>query len=82
MIKKDLAISETGFLFNPLTGNSYSLNTVATDIINLLKENKTKEEIQITILERYEVDETTFENDYYDFLKLLQQFKLIQNAAN
>ena len=81
MIKKDLAISETGFLFNPLTGSSYSLNTVAMDIVNLLKENKSKDEIQYLIMERYEVDETTFENDYYDFLKLLQQYKLLQNAA-
>ena len=80
MIKRDLAISETGFLFNPLTGNSFSLNSVAMDIVNLLKENKSKDEIQYIILDRYEVDETSFENDYYDFLKLLQQFKLLENA--
>ena len=82
MIKKDLAINETGFVFDPLTGDSYSLNTVAMDVVNMYRKNKTKEEIQSLILDKYDVDESTFENDYYDFLKLLQQFKLLQNGKN
>ena len=81
MIKKGLAISDTGFVFDPVTGDSFSLNNVALDIILFFKEQKTKEEIQALIMQKYEIDQDSFENDYYDFLKLLQQYKLLDNEV-
>ena len=39
-IKKNIATSEEGFLFNPGTGDSFSTNTIGGDIIALLKEDK------------------------------------------
>ena len=36
-LNKNIAISETGFVFDPATGDSYSLNPVASDIMQLLK---------------------------------------------
>ena len=71
-IKKNIAISESGFIFNPTTGDSFSTNPIGFEIIHLLKEEKSKEEIKESILNRYAVDESTFEKDFYDFSNLLQ----------
>ena len=76
-IKKNIAISESGFLFNPSTGDSFSVNPVGQDIIQLLKENKTDEEIISDINEMYMVDKNTVEKDLYDFKKVLNSYKLI-----
>ncbi len=77
MIKKELAISDTGFVFDPTTGDSYSMNSIGKDILSMLKEDKVKEEIEAEILEKYEIDAATFENDYYDFISTLQDQRLI-----
>ena len=38
-LRKNIAISETGFVFNPTTGDSYSINEVGREILAYLKEN-------------------------------------------
>ena len=42
---KNIAVSDTGFMFDPATGNTFTLNETALYIVNLLKEDKTKEQI-------------------------------------
>jgi hypothetical protein len=76
-LKKNIAISESGFVFNPTTGDSFSLNSVGTDILKLLKDGKSEKQVKTTVIERYDVDGETFDKDYYDFLKMLGQFKLL-----
>lgn len=76
-IKKNIAISESGFLFNPSTGDSFSVNPLGQDIINLMKENKSDEEIITDINEMYMVDKNTIEKDLYDFKQILNSYKLI-----
>lgn len=78
-IKRNLAISDSGFLFNPSTGDSYSLNPIAQQIFSLMKEGKSNEEIKISILEDYNTDASTFEKDFYDFVGLLNNYKLLEN---
>lgn len=79
-IKKNIAISENGFLFNPTTGDSYSLNPTGVTIVNMLKDNKNLHEIQQTLIEDFEIDATTVEKDLYDFISVLRNHKLIENA--
>lgn len=76
-LKKNIAVSESGFVFNPTTGDSFSLNNVGTELLKLMKDGKTKQEIKNTIRAWYDIDEETFEKDFYDFLKMLGQFKLL-----
>ena len=75
-LKKNIAVSESGFVFNPTTGDSFSLNGVGTEILKLMKDGKSEQEIKNTIQTLFEVDDETYEKDYYDFLKMLGQFKL------
>jgi len=76
-LKKNIAVSESGFVFNPTTGDSFSLNGVGTDILKLMKEGKSESEIKTTVRTWYDIDEDTLEKDYYDFLKMLGQYKLL-----
>lgn len=76
-LKKNIAVSESGFVFNPTTGDSFSLNGVGTDILKLMKDGKSEAEIKNTVRTSYDVDEDTFDKDYYDFLKMLGQYKLL-----
>lgn len=80
-LKKNIAISETGFVFNPLTGDSFSTNEVGASIIQQLKEGKDGDTIKNYILENYNIDEDGFEKDYYDFTIVLKNYKLIDEDA-
>lgn len=75
-IKKNIAISDSGFIFNPSTGDSFSVNPIGLEIIKQLKEEKSGDEIKKHILKTYAIDEATVEKDFYDFLKMLEANKL------
>ena len=78
-LHKNIAISEAGLLFNPVTGESFSLNPIGVEILNLLREERSQEEISKTILERYTTDSATFEKDYNDFIGILQHNNLLES---
>jgi hypothetical protein len=75
-IKKNIAISETGLVFNPAKGESYSVNPVGADILNLIREGKTIREISRAIQAKYSVDRQTFERDLAEFMDLLRQYEI------
>jgi len=77
-INKNIAISDTGFVFNPLNGESFSVNPIGVEIVNFLKEEKTFEEITKIMIVKYSVDETTFEKDYNDFVGILKHHNLFE----
>ena len=78
-LKRNIAVSESGFVFDPTAGESYSLNEQGIEIINLLKQNQTNEEIAAYMTENYDVDADDFEKYYFDFIGMLKQFKLIED---
>ena len=75
-IRKNIALSDTGFLFNPLSGDSYSVNEVGGLIINMIKEGKAEDEIIETIINNFAVDKGSVEKDFYDFKRVLESYKL------
>lgn len=76
-IRKNVAVSDSGFLFNPLTGDSFSVNPIGQEIIKSFQENKSEDEILKKILDQYRIDENTAEKDLNDFKKMLENYKLI-----
>ncbi len=76
-IKKNIAISETGFLFDSNTGDSYSLNETGKQIIQMIKENKTDDEIIEWFTRHYEVEEGIFENNYHDFISMIKNYNIL-----
>jgi hypothetical protein len=79
MIKKNIATNEFGFIFNPSTGDSFSSNPVAAEVIHLMKENHTLAEIKKILLDKYEVDKMTIEKDVDEFVLLLKENNLLSN---
>ncbi len=77
-IRKNIAVSENGFLFDPNTGESFSLNETGKQILKMMKENKSEEEIADWFSENYEVDKTTFENNFNDFITVLQNYRITE----
>ncbi|MCX6268802.1 MAG: PqqD family protein [Bacteroidetes bacterium] len=77
-LRKNVAISEAGLLFNPVTGESFSVNPIGVEIITLIREEKTADQINHDILEKYSTDKATFEKDYHDFIGILYHHNLIE----
>lgn len=77
-IKKNVAISESGYIFNPSTGESFSVNPTGIEIFNLLKSEKSFDEISGIFLKKYNTEKDTFEKDYNDFIGVLKQYLLIE----
>ncbi len=79
-LRKNLAISDTGFVFDAASGESYSLNPIGLEILSFLKDGLKDEEIRKKILDKYDVDESTFDLVYFDFIRTLQQFDLFEKS--
>ncbi len=77
-LRKNVAVSEAGLLFNPVTGESYSVNPIGVEIINLLREEKSPEEISKFVLEKFATDKSTFEKDFHDFIGILEHNNLLE----
>jgi Coenzyme PQQ synthesis protein D (PqqD) len=77
-IKKNIALSDTGFVFNPSTGDSFSVNPIGLEILKMMKDNKKDEEIKSHIMNTYQTDADSVEKDFYDFTKMLEQIKLVE----
>lgn len=77
-IRKNIAISDSGFVFDPLSGESYSLNPIGLEILNMVKNGQSCEAVSKQIIEKYEVDTETFERYFYDFIATLKLFNLTE----
>lgn len=79
-IKKNIALSDSGFVFDPSTGESFSTNPIGLEIIRLFKNGKSNAEIKKELLNKYMTDEATFEKDLEDFVNMLIQLKVAEEV--
>lgn len=78
-LKKNIATSESGFIFNPSTGDSYSANPIAAEILQQLKEGIPSSQIKKDIVNRYDVESSQLEKDWDDFTSQLKSANLLEN---
>lgn len=71
-IASEVKISDNGFVFNSKTGDSFSMNPTGLELIRMIAEGKELEEIRNAFIFKYDVDELTFEKDFYEFCALLK----------
>lgn len=76
-ITDEIKISNNGFVFNPKTGDSFSLNPIGLELIRYIAEERDFESIRNEMLEKYDVDELTFEKDYYEFFAQLKYHQVV-----
>lgn len=76
-LRDNIAISESGFVFDAHSGDSFNLNGEARFILNLLKENTNENTLKEKIRTEYEIDDFDLDQFLYDFLKKLDEFNLL-----
>jgi len=77
-IRKNIAISETGFIFNPLTGDSFSVNETGLFLLHMLQEGRDSESILEVFRETFELDKNSAEMDLSDFFSMLKSYQLTE----
>jgi hypothetical protein len=78
-LKKNIAVSETGFVFDPSSGDSFTLNNMGMEVLDMIRSGKTQSEISMAITSKYDVDNASFERYYYDFVATLKLFQLVES---
>lgn len=73
----NLAISSTGFIFDPVTGNSFNTNETGVFILNKLKDGCDVSQIAISICNEFEIDYDTVEQDILQIIENLRSHYLI-----
>ncbi len=76
-IPEEVKISDNGFVFNSKTGDSFSLNPFGLELIKNIQEEKELESLKKEMTEKYDVDDLTFEKDFYEFCALLKHHQII-----
>jgi len=77
-IKSNIAVSDSGFLLNPSTGESFSLNPMGVKMIKMMNEGKDYREIEAEIMKEYDVSSSMFDKDFQDFIGVLKQYNLLE----
>lgn len=72
-----VAINDDGFVFDPVTGDSFTLNRTGLLILKGFKENKSRTDIEKEFLEEFEIDPETVEKDINDFTAQLRTYQLL-----
>jgi hypothetical protein len=78
-VKKHIAVSDSGVIFNGATGDSYSMNPIAAEILSLIKKGLSEDKIKTAILDKFDVDPDRLDGDLYDFYTHLRQLNLLEN---
>ena len=78
-IRNNIAVSDTGFVFNPGTGESFNLNPAGIEIFEMLRLEKSNEEILEAILAKYDIEKDMAEKDLDDFMHHLKTYKILDS---
>lgn len=76
-LHKTIAISDTGMIFNPTAGESFSTNEIGLRIIRLMNEGLSQPEILNKLKQEFTVESEYLERDLSDFQDLLKHFQLV-----
>ncbi len=74
---RDLALSESGFVFDPMTGASYSVNSTGLVILQGLREGLNRSGLLALLADRFDAAEADLDRDLSDFLQVLRREGLV-----
>ena len=78
VLKSNIAISDSGFIFNPQNGETFKVNPIGLQVIKMLQAKKNKEEIIEAMILEYDISDEVFERYYNDFIRSLEHEDLIE----
>lgn len=67
-----LALSDSGFVFDPVTGNSFTVNGSGLAILRRLQHETDLDRIVASLCEEFDVDALAAERDVIEFANLLR----------
>jgi hypothetical protein len=69
-----LAMSDSGFVFDPVNGDSFTVNTCGMTVLRLLKDGQNLSEVMGQVAKEYLVDSRQAERDILDFIIQLRKY--------
>ncbi len=75
-IINEVRISDNGFVFNSNTGDSFNVNPTGLELTKLIAQGFSFDEIKKMFLQKYDIDDLTFEKDFYEFCALIKHHQL------
>jgi PqqD family protein of HPr-rel-A system len=78
---RDLAISDSGFVFDPQTGAMFTVNETGLTVLLALRDGATAAELRERVRERFDEVTSALDEDLADFLHSLRQLGLVAADA-
>ncbi|MFZ9594553.1 MAG: HPr-rel-A system PqqD family peptide chaperone [Bdellovibrionia bacterium] len=75
---QQVALNESGFAFDPQTGDCYKLNSTASEIVQQFKQGKAVGEVAQALASQYGITKTQALEDIQDLLLQLKNFGLLR----
>ena len=69
-----LAISDSGFVFDPVNGDSFTVNACGMTVLRHLKEGHDINQVLDDVAKEYTVDSRRAERDVLDFIAQLRKY--------
>ena len=76
-LKEELTLTGNGFLFDHVTGLTYTLNQTGAFIFRKLMDNTKPNEIIASLAQTFEVDDITARQDMEEFYELTRTFGIL-----
>ncbi len=80
-IKSGLRISDQGLVFDPSTGESFTLNPTGLILLRLMIGCNDENEIFRILNQDYELSRLEFDRYLLDFLAVLKSMQILENEA-
>jgi hypothetical protein len=77
----DLALSDTGFAFDPYTGATFTINVTGLCVLQAMKEGLTRDAIGERLSARFDARGADVRRDVEDFVALLAQHGLVEASS-
>ena len=74
---RDLAVSETGFVFDPISGGTFNTNATGRMVIEGMRDQQTREDIKARLRGEFEVRDEDLDRDLNEFVFLLREGGLL-----
>jgi hypothetical protein len=74
---QDLAVSESGFVFDPHTGATFSTNPAGLLILHALQKGADRAQVRLALASAFDVTGADLDRDYEEFIALLRHHQVL-----